>query len=128
VPVFVARRSDLDDGTRVFVEVDGTEVGVFVHDTEVFAYENRCLHQGGPVCEGSIIGAVEQDFDDDGRTLGYHFSSTELHLVCPWHGYEYSLTTGECPWNPQLRLRRYGTVERDGCVYVETDVRDEPAP
>jgi nitrite reductase/ring-hydroxylating ferredoxin subunit len=41
-----------------------------------------------------------------------------MHIVCPWHGYEYKLETGECAADKKLKLRRYEVIERDGGVYV----------
>ena len=31
----------------------------------------------------------------DKTSRGMYFSDTETHFVCPWHGYEYDLRTGE---------------------------------
>ena len=28
--------------------------------------------------------------------MGLFFSETEMHFVCPWHGMEYDMKTGEC--------------------------------
>ena len=30
-----------------------------------------------------------------------------MHFVCPWHGYEYDLKTGECAADRRLRLKSY---------------------
>lgn len=116
--VFVARRSALADGTRVLVEVDGIEVGVLEHDGELFAYENRCVHQGGPVCEGIVVGQVEQVLDGLGRDRGARFLDDRPHLVCPWHGWEYELHTGRSVAYPDLRLRRFPVIDREGEIYV----------
>jgi nitrite reductase/ring-hydroxylating ferredoxin subunit len=111
-------RRDLDQGARLVGHVGEVEVGVILHAGRLHAFENRCLHQGGPVCEGTVIGKVEAVLSDDKEMLGERFSSTEIHLVCPWHGYEYDLETGECATDRRLRLRRYEVIERDGEVYV----------
>ena len=39
--------------------------------------------------------------------------------MCPWHGWEYKLKTGECAPDPSLRLRRYEVVQREGGIYVD---------
>ena len=116
--VLVASRSELEDGQRVFAWVDGVQIGVLEHDGRLYAFENRCSHQGGPVCEGTVSGRVEQRFDAAGRTSGYGFSQRELHLVCPWHGVEFELETGRCTSDRRRRIRRYDVHERDGAVYV----------
>lgn len=116
--IHVGRRAEFTEGVRRVVEIDGVPVGVFGVRDELYAFENRCVHQGGPVCEGSVLGKVECDLDEDRRVLGHHFSETELHLICPWHGFEYRLPTGECVPLPGVFLRRYA-VECDGeDVYV----------
>ena len=116
--VFVAERSALADGTRFLVEVDGAEIGVFEHAGELYAYENRCVHQGGPVCEGILLGRVESVLDDRGRDRGGRFVEEDMHLVCPWHGWEYELATGRSVAYEDARLRRYDVVDRSGEVYV----------
>jgi nitrite reductase/ring-hydroxylating ferredoxin subunit len=108
----------LRDGTRLIVEADGTEVGIIRHDGEWFAYENRCFHQGGPVCEGLVIGKVEALVGEGGRSLGERFSATEMRLVCPWHGWEYDLRTGRAAVDPRLCLKKYDVLERDGSVFL----------
>jgi nitrite reductase (NADH) small subunit len=121
--VFVCRRDDLADDTRRLVDLDGVEVAVLLAGDSVVAYENRCVHQGGPVCEGMIIGRVEAMLDGDQRHLGETFSTSELHIVCPWHGWEYDLATGECAADRRLRLRGFEISERDGEVYLVVDDR-----
>lgn len=116
--VLIGSRSRLEDGTRLMVEVDGVEIGVFEHAGRLFAFENRCLHQGGPVCEGTLLGRVERLLDEGGRDLGGAFSEREIHLICPWHGWEFDLDSGCSVAYPELRLRRYQVLERDGDVYV----------
>jgi nitrite reductase/ring-hydroxylating ferredoxin subunit len=43
---------------------------------------------------------------------------TETHFVCPWHGYEYDIKTGECVSDRKLKLRRYKVVQKGDDVYV----------
>lgn len=118
VEVLVGVRADFADDTRRFVEVEGTEIGVLLHDDNFYAYENRCVHQGGPVCEGRILARVEAVLDDEQRMLGERFSDTETHLICPWHGYEYDLATGECAVDRRLKLRRFEVAEKGDEIYV----------
>jgi nitrite reductase/ring-hydroxylating ferredoxin subunit len=116
--VLVGHRNDFDDGGRRFVTVDGFEIGVLLHDDQFHAYENRCVHQGGPVCEGRILGRVEAILAEDKTMLGERFSTTETHLICPWHGYEYDLSTGECAVDRRLRLRRFDVIQKGDDIYV----------
>ncbi len=116
--VFVAALADLADRERRVIEVHGVEIGVFRLGDTVVAYRNRCPHQGGPVCQGRLMPKVEEPLAADGSALGLRFSEDVVHLVCPWHGYEFVLSSGEHPGAPDLRLRRYRTELRDGQVYV----------
>jgi nitrite reductase/ring-hydroxylating ferredoxin subunit len=116
--VLVGTRNDFDDSARRFVWAEGVEIGVLLHDGQFHAYENRCVHQGGPVCEGRILGKVEAVLAADKTMLGERFSKTETHLICPWHGYEYDLATGECAVDRRLRLRRFEVVEKGDEIYV----------
>jgi nitrite reductase/ring-hydroxylating ferredoxin subunit len=116
--VFVCRREELEDDTRRLVDLDGVEVAVLLAGDRVVAYENRCLHQGGPVCEGMIIGRVVPQLDEDKRVLGETFSTSELHIACPWHGWEFDLATGECATDRRRRLRKFEVAERDGSVFL----------
>ncbi len=110
--------SDFSDGRRVMLRVDGREVVVLEHAGRFFAFENVCRHMGGPVGEGILMGKVEAVLDEDKRQLRERFSTTQIHLVCPWHGWEYDIATGECAANRRIRLRRYEAVQRGDDVYV----------
>jgi nitrite reductase/ring-hydroxylating ferredoxin subunit len=90
---------------RKVLEVDGVAIGVFCRDGTFTAYENVCPHMGGPVCQGKIIARVEEGFAADRTSLGFSFSKDRINLVCPWHGYEFDLRTGQHQGNPRLRLR-----------------------
>lgn len=111
----------LTSGRRFFVSVGKREIGVLAHAGNVVAFENRCLHQGGPVCEGVINGRVEAIVEHDRSVVGERFSKSVFHLACPWHGWEYELPTGRCVTRPSASLRTFETVVRDGHVYVVVD-------
>ena len=115
--VFVAKEADLPDGERRIVEHDGVEIGVFRWDGKLYAYQNLCVHQGGPACEGIIMHKVEDVLGPDRTWHGQRFGS-EVHFVCPWHGYEFDLRTGECAADRRLRLKSYPVVQRGGDIYV----------
>ena len=115
---FVGKDSELKDGDRRIVFVGDREIGVFKEEGRYYAYSNVCLHQGGPACEGLIIAKVEERIMPDRTSKGLYFSDTETHFVCPWHGYEYDIKTGECVSDRKLKLRRYKVVQKGDEVYV----------
>lgn len=98
--------------------IDDAPIGVFTHEGTIYAFANVCPHQGGPVCEGRLVGRVEEEVDDHGRLLGGRFSAEVTHLVCPWHGMEFDLETGRSWSDPRRRLRRYEVIERGQRVFV----------
>ena len=116
--VRVGAVADFAGGARRMVTVGDVEVGVLEHAGAFYAYENVCVHQGGPACEGRIVGQVVDDFAADGRYLGQRFDDDRPHLVCPWHGFEYDLRTGEYVVDRAQRLRRFDVVVRGEDVYV----------
>ncbi|HWL03683.1 MAG TPA: Rieske (2Fe-2S) protein [Xanthobacteraceae bacterium] len=115
---FVGRADEFKDGDRRIVLAGEVEIGLFKDKGEFYAYSNTCLHQFGPACEGLIIAKVEERIQPDKTSRGMYFSDTETHFVCPWHGYEYDLKTGECVGDRRLKLRRYDVVQRNGDLYV----------
>jgi nitrite reductase/ring-hydroxylating ferredoxin subunit len=114
----VGKISEFKDGDRRIVFVGDHEIGVFRENGAFYAYSNYCLHQGGPACEGLTIAKVEERIMPDKTSKGLYFSDTELHFVCPWHGYEYDIKTGECVSDRKLKLRKYEVIEKGDEVYV----------
>jgi len=114
---FVAKASELSDGDRRIVTAGRHEIGVFRSGGTYYAYSNQCLHQGGPACEGLLINRVVDVIAPDRTYQGQTFSE-DLHFVCPWHGYEYEITTGECVGDRKLKLRKYDVVQRGEEIYV----------
>jgi len=110
--------SDFEDNHRRILTVNNREIVVFEHKGGYYALDNTCLHMGGPVGEGLILGKVEAVLTQDKRWLGDRFSEDEFHLVCPWHGWEYDIETGECAGDKRKRLRKYKTEQRGDDVYV----------
>lgn len=106
-----------EHGVRV-VEVGDLEIGVIRQSGSLYAYRNVCPHQGGPVCEGVRIAKVRAELDEHRRFRKHDFDAEDMHIVCPWHGWEFRLETGEAAGDPSIRLRRYEVVERDGCIYA----------
>jgi nitrite reductase/ring-hydroxylating ferredoxin subunit len=114
----VGKASEFNDGERRIVFVGDVEIGVFRDRGSFYAYSNVCLHQGGPACEGLIIAKVEERIMPDQTSRGLYFSDTVTHFVCPWHGYEYDMQTGECASDRRLKLRKYEVIQKGDEIYV----------
>jgi len=117
--IFVAPLSDLGEGQRCFVEHEDQVIGVMRVKGKLVAYLNECPHQGGPVCEGLLIHRVVDVIDEKKCHRGMDFDPDTLHIVCPWHGWEFNIVTGASAGDGQWHLKRYQVVEREGKVYVE---------
>jgi nitrite reductase/ring-hydroxylating ferredoxin subunit len=116
--VFFGKRADFDFSGRQIVKSGDLEIGVMHRGGEYYAYENTCVHQGGPACEGLIMGKVEEIIASDKTYHGQRFSQDETHFVCPWHGYEYDLKNGECVADRRLRLKKFAVITKGEDVYV----------
>ncbi len=91
--VEVAKTDDLEPGQGMLVEVEGKEIALFNCDGNYYAIDNECTHVGGPLCEGEIEGDV---------------------VICPWHGAEFSIKTGEVQCAPAERPVKSYKVLVDG--------------
>lgn len=117
--ILVCRSGDVQDGATRIINLGDVELGLIRHKGKYYAYRNICPHQGGPVCEGLRIPQIIDRIGSDGRYLGQTFDEDDVHIVCPWHGYEFHLTSGEHVADRKLRLQRFSVSEREGNVYVE---------
>ena len=116
--LFVGKETEFEDRDRKIIAQGDLEIGVFHVNGDFYAYENNCVHQGGPVCQGKILNKVEEVLADDKTSKGLKFSESDVHIVCPWHGYEYNLMTGRHPGDRNVRLKPYEVKISDGEVYV----------
>ncbi|WP_158625912.1 Rieske (2Fe-2S) protein [Arsenicitalea aurantiaca] len=116
--VLICKHGDIEDGTVRIVRVNEYDIGIIRQGGRYYAYRNRCPHQGGPACEGVRMPGVYDDIDENGLFHGQKFDEDDIHIVCPWHGYEFHLSDGTNVCDPKLRLRKFDVIERDGNVYV----------
>jgi nitrite reductase (NADH) small subunit len=84
--VRVIGTTDVQPGQGIVAEVNGKTVAVFNVDGAFHAIDNTCIHRGGPLGEGNLEGSV---------------------VTCPWHGWQYDVTTGGCVANPAAKVERY---------------------
>ena len=67
---------------------------------------------GGPACQGKMIAKVDEVIAEDRTSKGMAFSKTKMHVVCPWHGFEFDIRTGVHPGNP-----RGAAAQDEGCGF-----------
>jgi nitrite reductase/ring-hydroxylating ferredoxin subunit len=104
----VARTCELPPGTSKIVHVAGRSIGVFNIQGSYYALRNRCPHMGAPLCQGSVGGTLKPSAPGH-----YEYGHHNRILRCPWHGWEFDVTTGNSIFNPhQTRVKTYDvTVE-----------------
>lgn len=116
--LFVGKESEFGERDRKIIAQGDLEIGVFRVEGKFYAYENNCAHQGGPVCQGKILAKVEEVLAADKTSQGLKFSDENIHIICPWHGYEYNIKTGRHPGDKNVRLKPYEVKVKNGEVYV----------
>lgn len=116
--LFAGKEEDFEEQDRRIIVQDDLEIGVFRVNGAFCAYRNLCVHRGGPVCQGKILNKVEEVLGEDKTSKGMRFSKNHLHIVCPWHGFEYDLKDGVNAGNKSLHLKKYEVNVRKEGVYV----------
>jgi nitrite reductase (NADH) small subunit len=69
------------------------------------AIDGLCPHQGGPLGRGTLCGEV---------------------LTCPWHGWQFDVTTGKHRLSASVRQRVHEAREENGRVFVRLASSREP--
>ncbi len=80
----VAKLSEIGEGKTKLIEVNGEEIFLIKFKGKIYAYEEHCPHEEGPLHEGWI---------------------EENEIVCPWHQAKFDIVTGkvnpETDWAPR---------------------------
>ncbi len=84
--VKVATLSELPAGRAKSVEVRGTPIALYNVGGAIRATVGTCPHRGGPLGDGDLEANV---------------------ITCPWHGFQYEVTSGKCLTNPALSVACY---------------------
>lgn len=96
--VKVGRVGDPADGRVKVVQVDGQRIALFHVGGRYYALEAACPHEGEALADGVIEG---------------------LRIICPWHGYDFYLKTGECGLDPDLRALTYPVKIQGENILIE---------
>lgn len=104
----------MERGDRLRITIKGREIVVFRGPEEFHAVGNVCQHQGAPMCEGRLLHPMETS--EEGRELERGETPT---VACPWHGWEYELTTGDHVAPTGFSLPSYEAFAHDGELFVE---------
>jgi nitrite reductase (NADH) small subunit len=100
--VRVGKLSDLRPGAIHEFEVEGVAVAVANVGGKIYAINNTCLHEGGPLGEGYLEGSV---------------------VTCPWHGWQFNVIDGKDVQDPTAGVACYCTELRGDEIFVNTDAK-----
>ena len=89
----VAIRAELPPGAKKLVDLDGRAIAVFNVGGEIFAIDDVCTHDGGPLAEGDLDGS---------------------EIRCPRHGARFDVKTGKALCLPAVEPVATHTVEVRG--------------
>jgi 3-phenylpropionate/trans-cinnamate dioxygenase ferredoxin subunit len=97
----VAAAADFPPGSTKIVRQGSLFVGVYNCGGELYAIEDRCSHDDGPLCEG--------DWDED-----------LCRVICPRHGSAFDLSTGTPRSLPATEpVETYPVRVVDGAIVLE---------
>jgi nitrite reductase (NADH) small subunit len=103
--IHVAAAAECPPG-RVIERLAGEHVVALANvDGAWHALDGVCPHQGGPLGRGELCGTT---------------------LRCPWHGWEFDITTGRHRSSPTVRQESYQVAERDGQLFVRHRSVNDP--
>ena len=118
--ILVGKTSEFKEGDKKIVANGKGEIGVYFVKGGWYAYQNHCPHQGGPACEGLMMAKVETILAEDKTSQGMRFNHDEMHIVCPWHGWEFRMADGMSSADRNFALRKYDVEVKGDDVYVVT--------
>jgi nitrite reductase/ring-hydroxylating ferredoxin subunit len=89
---------ELPPGTVRELYIEGKAVAVANVAGKIFAVNNTCLHRGGPLGQGLLEGKV---------------------VTCPWHGWQFDVTTGKAVQNPAAGVDCYAAEVRGQDLFID---------
>ena len=95
----ICKATDMQPGERKIVQVGGRSIGVFNANGTYYALRNSCPHQGAPLCTGRVTGTTLPS-----QPGQYRYGREGEILACPWHGWEFDVTTGKSLFDPKKCL------------------------
>ncbi len=111
----VANVAAVPEGTHILVQVRGREVGLFNVHGKIYALPNNCFHQNGPVCLGTVSGAMVASAETGWKKV---WSFDGEIVMCPWHALEFNIATGQCLAYPNKHLTPIPVRVEDDVIKV----------
>ena len=93
-----AKQEEIPAGTVRELKLGAKAIAVAHVDGRFYAIDNSCLHRNGPLGQGELKGSV---------------------VSCPWHGWQYEVTTGRVTFNPEMQVATYPVELRGEEIWVD---------
>lgn len=93
-----ARKDEIPAGSIREFSIEGKAIALANVAGRIYAINNTCLHRGGPLAEGEL----------DGSTV-----------TCPWHGWQYDVTSGKLTMNQAVGVQCYPVEIRGEDIFVD---------
>ena len=114
-------------GRKLIVPFRGRAgIGVFNVNGAYYALRNICPHKQGPLCTGYIHGRRGPAVGSCPGCADYAIERDGEIIRCPWHLWEFDLTTRQCLIAPNARVKTYPVVIEGTHVVVYADAADLP--
>lgn len=97
------------------INIKGRSIAIYRSKETFYAVRNRCPHKGAEICKGDFRGTM---LPSNPNELNYGLE--EQVVVCPWHGYEFDVKTGNALFNlTKLKLKTYDVYQKNGELYIK---------
>lgn len=126
--VVVGRVDEIAPGERkIVVPFRGRAgIGVFNVGGAFYALRNLCPHKSGPLCTGRVSGRPVAAAPPSCAGADLEVAQDGEIIRCPWHLWEFALTTGQCLTDARMRVKTYPATVEDGYVVVYANPADVP--
>lgn len=112
---FAARLDELEDAKPKLISLAGRSIGLVRSNGTVYAVRNVCPHKRAPVCQGTFRGTMLPSEPDT-----FVFGLEDRLLQCPWHGWEFDLSTGHTLCGDEhKKLTLYPVTIKENEIYVD---------
>ncbi len=99
-----SQKSSVAEGAGICVELENKKIALFQINGKFYAIDDMCRHRGGPLSEGSLDGNV---------------------ITCPWHGFAFDITNGNCVTNSALKQTSYPVQVKGDEILIEIPLQTQ---
>jgi len=94
----ITQFNEIDAGGKLFIDINGKPIVIFKVGQELFAMDDVCTHDHGPIGEGEL---------------------NEYQIVCPRHGARFDIKSGKALSGPAfVDIRTYKVRNMNGTIEI----------